>query len=66
MSNVITGKKNKVIKQNDFGWKFKSNLLTWRAAKTASIHSPVGAAGGLRRSPGVTLRDEKLDSERRA
>lgn len=32
-------RKNKVIKQCDFGWKFKSNLLNWRAAKSASISS---------------------------
>lgn len=65
MSNVITGK-NKVIKHSVFGWKSKSSLLNWRAAKSALIHSPVGKAGRLRRSPGVTLRDRKLDCKIRA
>lgn len=47
-------KKNKVIKHSEFGSKFKSNLLTWRIAKSASIHSPVNRPGRLRGSLGVT------------
>lgn len=54
MSNVITGKKNpkkiitnKVIKRSKFGWKFKSNLLTWRTASSASNHSPVSQLKGI-------------------
>lgn len=52
--------KNKVIKRSDFGWKFKSNLLTWRAAKSALIHPPVSRAGRLGRLPGATARDKEL------
>lgn len=59
-------KKPKVIKRSKFGWKLKSNLLTWRAATSAAIHSPVSRGGRLRRSPGVTMRDKELDYKRHA
>lgn len=59
-------KKNKVIKHSEFGWKFKSNLLTWRAAKSTSIYSPVSQAGGLRRSPGLRRGIRSLDYDRHA
>lgn len=40
-------KKTKVIKRSKFGWKFKSNLSTWRTASSASIHSPVSQLKGI-------------------
>lgn len=58
--------KNKVIKHSEFGWKFKSNLLTWRTAKSASILSPVSRAGRLRRSLRVMVRHKELDHKRHA
>lgn len=64
---VKTGKKKpEVIKRSKFDWKFKPNLLTWRAATSAAIHSPVSREGRLRRSPRVMVRDKELDYKRHA
>lgn len=60
------GKKNSIIKRSDFGWKFESNLLTWRAAKSALIHSRGSRTHRLRRLPGVTEGYKELDYERHA
>ena len=55
--------KNKVIKRSEFGSKSKSNLLTWRTAKSASIHSFSVEQAGWGGDQGVTARHKELDLE---